>query len=47
MWTDRVAVPAPSFDAMIDEYDVSRELWEHDVLVLARDLVDKKLISVA
>ena len=34
-------------DAMIEEYDVSREVLEQDVLALARDLVDKKLVSVA
>ncbi len=34
-------------DAMIAEYDVSRQVLEQDVLALARDLVDKKLVSVA
>ncbi len=34
-------------DAMIEEYDVSRQVLEQDVLALARDLVDKKLVSVA
>ena len=28
---------------MIEEYDVSRQVLERDVLALARDLVDKKL----
>jgi hypothetical protein len=32
---------------MIKEYDVSRHVLEHDVLALACDLVDKKLVSVA
>jgi Coenzyme PQQ synthesis protein D (PqqD) len=34
-------------DALIEEYDVSREILEQDVLALARDLVDKKLVNVA
>lgn len=34
-------------DAIIQEYDVSRQVLEQDVLALARDLVDKKLVSVA
>lgn len=34
-------------DVMIEEFDVSREMLEHDALALARDLVDKKLVSVA
>jgi Coenzyme PQQ synthesis protein D (PqqD) len=34
-------------DAMIEEYDVSREVLKQDVLALARDLVDKNLLSVA
>ena len=34
-------------DAVIEEYDVSREVLEQDVLALARDLVDKKLVNVA
>jgi Coenzyme PQQ synthesis protein D (PqqD) len=34
-------------DAMVEEYDVSREVLEQDVLALACDLVDKKLVSVA
>jgi hypothetical protein len=33
-------------DAMIEEYDVSRQVLEQDVLALAGDLVDKKLVSV-
>jgi hypothetical protein len=32
-------------DVMIEEFDVSREVLEQDVLALARDLVDKKLVS--
>ena len=34
-------------DAVIEEYDVSREILEQDVLALARDLIDKKLVNVA
>ena len=34
-------------DAVIEEYDVSREVLEQDVLALARNLVDKKLVNVA
>ena len=34
-------------DAIIEEFDVSRQVLEQDVLALARDLVDKKLVSVA
>ncbi len=34
-------------DAMVEEYDVSCQVLEQDVLALARDLVDKKLVSVA
>ena len=33
-------------DAMADEYNVSLEVLERDVLALARDLVEKKLVSV-
>ncbi len=32
---------------MVEEYDVSCQVLEQDVLALARDLVDKKLVSVA
>jgi hypothetical protein len=32
---------------MLDEYDTSREILERDVLALARELADKKLIDVA
>jgi Coenzyme PQQ synthesis protein D (PqqD) len=32
-------------DTMIEEFDVSREVLEQDVLALVRDLVDKKLVS--
>ncbi len=34
-------------DAMCQEYDVSRQVLEQDLQALARDLVDKKLVSVA
>jgi hypothetical protein len=33
-------------DQMVEEYDVAREVLEQDALALARDLVDRKLISV-
>jgi hypothetical protein len=33
-------------DAMAHEYNVSLEVLERDVLALARDLVEKKLVSV-
>ena len=33
-------------DAMADEYNVSLEVLERDVLALARDLVEKKLVSI-
>jgi Coenzyme PQQ synthesis protein D (PqqD) len=33
-------------DALVAEYDVSREALQRDVLALARDLVEKKLVSV-
>jgi hypothetical protein len=32
-------------DVMIKEYDTSREVLEQDVMALARELVDKKLLS--
>lgn len=32
-------------DAMVEEYEVSREVLEQDALALARDLADKKLIT--
>jgi len=32
-------------DTMIEEFDVSRDVLEQDVLALVRDLVDKKLVS--
>ena len=31
-------------DAMLDEFDVSRELLERDILALAADLAEKQLI---
>ncbi len=34
-------------DAIIEEFDVSRQVLEQDVLALARDLVGKKLVCVA
>ena len=34
-------------DAMTDEFDVSREVLERDVLALLRDLADNNLLSVA
>jgi hypothetical protein len=34
-------------DAVIEEYDVSREVLEQDVLALVRNLIDKKLVNVA
>ena len=33
-------------DVMVEEYEVSREALEHDVLVLAQELVARKLIGV-
>jgi Coenzyme PQQ synthesis protein D (PqqD) len=33
-------------DAMVEEFEVSRDELERDVLALARDLLDKKLITV-
>jgi hypothetical protein len=33
-------------DALVAEYDVSREALQRDVLALAGDLVEKKLVSV-
>jgi hypothetical protein len=33
-------------DQMVEEYDVARQVLEQDTLALARDLVEKKLISV-
>jgi Coenzyme PQQ synthesis protein D (PqqD) len=32
---------------MLDEYDTSREILERDLLALAHELADKKLIDVA
>ena len=34
-------------DVLIEQYDASREVLERDVLALAHDLVEKKLVSVA
>jgi Coenzyme PQQ synthesis protein D (PqqD) len=34
-------------DALVEEYNVSRDVMEQDILALARDLVDKKLITIA
>ncbi len=34
-------------DTIIEEFDVSRQVLEQDVLALARDLVGKKLVCVA
>ena len=34
-------------DVLIEQYDASREVLERDVLALASDLVEKKLVSVA
>lgn len=33
-------------ESMLTEYDVTREVIEHDVLVLVQTLVDKQLLSV-
>jgi hypothetical protein len=33
-------------DTMLDEYDVSRDALQHDVLELAGKLLERKLISV-
>lgn len=34
-------------DVMLNEYEVSREVLEHDVLALAQELVTRKLTGVA
>jgi hypothetical protein len=34
-------------DAMVEEYDVSRDVLERDALGLVRDLVEKKLVTAA
>jgi hypothetical protein len=34
-------------DALLDEYDVTRETLEHDVIDLAEKLLQKGLVSVA
>ena len=34
-------------DVMVEEYDVAREVLERDVLALADELLEKRLISVA
>ena len=37
---------AQTCDVLVDEYDVTRDVLERDALALARDLAEKKLISV-
>jgi hypothetical protein len=33
-------------DAMLEEFDVTRDVLEHDTLALAKELADKKLVIV-
>lgn len=37
---------AQACDVLVEEYDVTRDVLEADALALARDLAEKKLISV-
>ena len=39
--------PAEVCEVMVDEYDVSREEFERDIIILLEELVSRELISLA